>query len=146
LAIGAISTRPLPKRRLDPVRPLPRRLPPVRVESAPVLRDEPCVPVRVDAPGVVALRGCGITALPAGASPQVSQYPSSMVPPHPSRRHLPLSTAFRAGSPVVSGAAFWAGAGCFAGASPQVSQYPSSMVPGQFRWHFMTGHPSRSWP
>ncbi|BCJ40319.1 hypothetical protein GCM10010168_31780 [Actinoplanes ianthinogenes] len=67
LAIGAISTRPLPNRRLDAVRPLPRRLPPVRVESA-LLRVELCVPVLV-----VADRGCGTFAFVSGASPQVSQ-------------------------------------------------------------------------
>ncbi|BCJ40318.1 hypothetical protein GCM10010168_31770 [Actinoplanes ianthinogenes] len=64
------------------------------------------------------------------------------MPPQPSRWHLSETGA------TVTGAA-GTGAGLLAdvaaGAIPQVSQYPSSMVPGQFRWHFMTGHPSRSW-
>ncbi|GIE74516.1 hypothetical protein Aph02nite_04660 [Actinoplanes philippinensis] len=111
--IGAISTRPPPKRRadapvreLDDVRPLPR----VRVDSALLLREEAAVPCR----GVGA--GAGVPA--TGASPHVSQYPSSIVPSQPARAHPPETGVAATGTGAAAGVA----AGAAAGARPQVSQ------------------------
>ncbi|GIF15848.1 hypothetical protein Ate01nite_58800 [Actinoplanes teichomyceticus] len=102
-AIGAISTRPLPNRRLDPLRPLPRRLPPVRVDSAP-LRDEPRVSARADGP--VALRGCG-TGVP------LPDVPPAGVPPDAAPAGVP---------PPVAPLTGWGAGVSAAGARPHVSQ------------------------
>ncbi len=96
---GGISTRPAPRWPRDD-RPLPgrvRRLPeprPVPVLPVPAL-PEPALPGPVPADGAEAGDGAGPEDAAgaaaaagwagSGASPQVSQYPPSMVPPQPGR-------------------------------------------------------------
>jgi hypothetical protein len=102
-----------------------RRLP-VRPLAVPRL---PAVPLPVLADGTEPGAPAGARS---GASPQVSQYPPSMVPPQPGRAHLagPTAAVGAAGAAGALGAAAAAGAPG-SGARPQVSQYPPSMVPPQ---------------
>jgi hypothetical protein len=91
---------------------------PERVRRLPV---RPVVPVRPEDPEPTADDVLGAAEAGAGVIPQVSQYPSWIVPPQPGRWHL---------AGPAAGAAAAAAAGC-SGASPQVSQYPPSIVPLQ---------------
>jgi hypothetical protein len=77
----------------------------------PVL-PEVAEPVTEDVPGA--------WAAGAAASPQVSQYPSWIVPPQPGRVHLPVAAAGGAAGAAVEGAGAAAAPG--SGASPQVLQ------------------------
>ncbi|MFE3194983.1 hypothetical protein ACFXHA_38670 [Nocardia sp. NPDC059240] len=123
-------TMPAPSRpRLPPVEP--ER--PVRTErplrEAPLRTVEPGPPACPLSRAVVAMADAG-----AGALPQVSQYPSEIVPPQPgSAQRSEEGTA--AGSDEAAeppdAAAGLEAAGLALGAVPQTRQYPSSMVPVQ---------------
>ena len=110
---GGMSTSPAPRCPRDD------RMLPERVRRLPV---RPVVPVRPKLPEPAAEPVPGAAA-GAGAIPQVSQYPPSIVPPHPGRLHF-------SGPAAAAGVAVAAGAG-ESGAMPQVSQYPPSIVPPQ---------------
>jgi hypothetical protein len=91
---------------------------PERVRRLPV---RPVVPVLPEDAEPTADDVPGAAEEGAGAMPQVSQYPSWIIPPQPGRWHL---------AGPAAGAAAATGAGC-SGASPHVSQYPPSIVPPQ---------------
>jgi hypothetical protein len=101
---------------------------PERVRRLPVL---PLVPVLEDAEPATD-EVLGADAAGAAASPQVSQYPSWIVPVQPGRVHL-AGPAAGAGAAAVGAGPAGAGAAAAtgSGASPQVSQYPPSIVPPQ---------------
>src|SRR5215469_15508645 len=122
---GGISTSPAPRcprdARLLPRRPerLPARPLPLAMVPLSGPEPEPDVgPVAQAGPG-----GAGACSAGPGASPQVSQYPPSIVPPQPGRVHM-------AGACWLG--TCWLGT-CWltTGARPQVSQYPPSIVPPQ---------------
>jgi hypothetical protein len=132
---GGMSTSPAPRwPRDDLVLPARvRRLPePLRVRPLPVPVVPPPVPpepVPPEPDGAEAEAGAEPAGAAAwagsGASPQVSQYPPSIVPPQPGLVHFPVAA-------TAAGATG-------SGASPQVSQYPPSIVPPQpGRMHLMT--------
>ncbi|MBE1534809.1 hypothetical protein [Actinomadura algeriensis] len=92
-----------------PVRALPvRPVPTLPDLLPPVLRDEP-----VDGPDA---------PVAAGGSPQTSQNPSTIVPPHPALSHAPLGALVPPGAPDVAEPVA-------AGGEPQTSQKPSTIVP-----------------
>src|SRR5262249_60347601 len=75
---GGISTRPAPRCPRDAL------VLPGRVRRLPVPRlPGPALPVLADGAEPAAVAGAG-----SGASPQVSQYPPSIVPSQPGRAHL----------------------------------------------------------
>ncbi|GAB2534212.1 hypothetical protein GCM10027167_43930 [Nocardia heshunensis] len=123
-------TMPAPNRpRLPPVEP--ER--PVRTErplrEAPLRTVDPAPLARPLSRAVVAMADTG-----AGALPQVSQYPSEMVPPQPGsaqRSEAGAEAEFGAAAEPAGAEAGVEAAGAALGAVPQTRQYPSSMVPVQ---------------
>ncbi|GAA0351805.1 hypothetical protein GCM10010151_46790 [Actinoallomurus spadix] len=103
IPVGPVTPVPRP---VDPVTPVPRPAVPADADRA-----------AADPPAVWA----GV-APAAGASPQTSQYPSTIVPPHPGRAQRSSGAAAGGGTAAARDAAGAAAGAGAAAAMPQTSQ------------------------